>query len=64
MKITRRQLRRIIREDTTKTPQLERAVLDIFYAEGRVTMADVFDRLRMEGLTDFDIDALMVDAGL
>ncbi len=69
MKITKRQLRRIIREEknrllseqpsaeaTTITADLESAILEIFFEDGQVTTADVFDRLRMDGHSDEDID--------
>ena len=80
MKITKRQLKRIIREEkvrllseaprtptseftggTRAVPQdeLEEAIVQIFYADGQVTTADVFDRLRMDGYTDEDINAAL-----
>jgi hypothetical protein len=60
MRITKRQLKRIIKEEKRRllsesivSPEaLESAILEIFYADGGVTSADVFDRLRMDGHTD------------
>ena len=70
MKITKRQLRRIIKEEKKRLlaeaavpkEELEAAVLQVFYAEGAVASADVFDRLRMDGYTDEDISAA-IDSG-
>ena len=75
VKITKRQLKRIIREekhrlnefggplerDVGGVPQeeLEDAIVQVFFADGRVTTADVFDRLRMDGYSDEDIDISM-----
>ena len=69
MKITKRQLRRIIKEEKVRMlseqadPEimeaLSAAVLEIFYADGQVTTVDVFDRLRMDGYTDEEIDAAL-----
>jgi hypothetical protein len=67
MKITKRQLRRIVKEEKRRLiseaalPQgaLEEVILEIFYDDGQVTTADVFDRLRMYGHTDEEIDAAM-----
>ena len=72
MKITKRQQKRIIREEKQRlnefggplerdvggVPQeeLEDAIVQVFFADGRVTTADVFDRLRMDGYSDEDID--------
>ena len=71
MKITKRQLRRIIKEEKRRLlseasvaiPQeeVDRAVLQIFHSDGQVTMADVYDRLRMDGYTDEDIDRVFED---
>ena len=84
MKITKRQLRRIIREEKVRllseasdTPtsrftggmravpqdELEEAIVQIFFADGRVTSADVFDRLRMDGYTDEDVSNAIDAAG-
>jgi len=74
MRITKRQLRRIIKEEKARLlsegglaghlPQqeLEAAIVQIFYAEGTVASADVYDRLRMDGYTDEDISAA-IDSG-
>ena len=69
MRITKRQLRRIIREEKNRLlseqpsagaypvlHDLESAILEIFFEDGQVTTADVFDRLRMDGHSDEDID--------
>jgi hypothetical protein len=72
MKITKRQIRRIIKEErhrllseAGKPPltgesnvisDLESTVLQMFFATGQVTTADVFDRLRMDGHSDKDIN--------
>ena len=72
MKITKRQLRKIIREEKHRLlpeagmppltgesnviADLESAVLHMFFATGQVTTADVFDRLRMDGHSDKDIN--------
>jgi hypothetical protein len=70
MKITKRQLRRIIKEEKNRllseqpsrvqaaaiTADLESAILQIFFEDGQVSTADVFDRLRMDGHSDEDID--------
>ena len=69
MKIRKSQLRQIIKEDknrllseqpspeaTTITADLESAILQIFFEDGQVSTADVFDRLRMDGHSDEDID--------
>ena len=72
MKITKRQLKRIIKEEKQRlnefggplerdvggVPQedLEDAIVQVFFADGRVTTAAVFDRLRMDGYSDEDID--------
>ena len=71
MKITKRQLRRIIREEKNRllseqpsrdstaaaaAADLESAILEIFFEDGQVTTADVFDRMRMGGHSDEDID--------
>ena len=63
MKITKRQLKRIIKEEKRRMlseavvpkEQLEDAILNIFYVEGAVASADVYDRLRMDGYTDEEI---------
>lgn len=67
MKITKRQLRRIVKEEKRRLiseaapPQgaLEEVILEIFYEDGQVTVTDVFDRLRMYGHTDEEIDAAL-----
>tara|TARA_Y100000034_G_scaffold20080_1_gene22833 strand:+ start:351 stop:590 length:240 start_codon:yes stop_codon:yes gene_type:complete len=74
MKITKRQLRRIIREEKRRLlseasiaiPQeeVDRAVLQIFHSDGQVTMVDVYDRLRMDGYTDEDIDRVFEDISM
>ena len=74
MKIARRQLRRIIREEKRRLlseasiaiPQeeVDRAVLQIFHSDGQVTMVDVYDRLRMDGYTDEDIDRVFEDISM
>lgn len=71
MRITKRQLRRIIKEEkrrllseTIVSPEvLEVAILEIFYADGRVLTSDVFDRLRMDGYTDEDVSNAIDAAG-
>ena len=45
-------------------PRVDQAVLGVFYATGRVSVQDVFDRLRMEGMNDEEIDEALSDAGL
>ena len=42
--------------------ELEAAVLEVFFDEGQVTTAHVFDRLRMDGYSDADIDTAIDDA--
>ena len=66
MKITKRQLRRIIKEEKHKllaeqssrlTPEdIDEAVLGIFFVDGRADVTDVFDMLRSEGYSDEEID--------
>ncbi len=71
MKITKRQLRRIIREEKRRLlseavvpkEQLEDAILNIFYVEGAVASADVYDRLRMDGYTDEEISGGISNRG-
>ena len=70
MKVTKRQLRRIIKEEKKRLlteaavpkAELEAAVLQIFYADGAVGATDVYDRLRMDGYTDEEISAA-IDSG-
>jgi hypothetical protein len=70
IKITKRQLRRVIKEEKKRLlteaavpkEELEAAVLQIFYADGAVGVTDVYDRLRMDGYTDEDISAA-IDSG-
>ena len=71
MKITKRQLRRIIKEERQKLYEalppmdpaeelfgmVKDAVLELFVMNGEVRTADVFDNLRMNGLSDDEIDA-------
>ena len=70
MRITKKNLRRIIKEekrrllseqgppvgDPVPPEELEAAVLEVFFAEGQVTTADIFDRMRMDGYSDLSID--------
>ena len=66
MKITKRQLKRIIKEEKHKllaeqrsrlTPEdVDEAVLGIFYVDGRADITDVFEVLRSEGYSDEEID--------
>ena len=71
MRITKRQLRRIIREEKNRLlteaavpkAELEAAVLQIFYADGAVGATDVYDRLRMDGYTDEDISVAIESGG-
>ena len=42
--------------------ELEAAVLEVFFDEGQVTTTHVFDRLRMDGYSDADIDTAIDDA--
>jgi hypothetical protein len=67
MKITKRQLKRIIKEEKRRllaeqpnrlTPEdLDEAVLGIFYVDGSAVLGDVFDALRNEGYSNDEIDA-------
>ena len=71
MKITKRQLKRIIKEEKRRMlseavvpkEQLEDAILNIFYVEGAVTSVDVYDRLRMDGYTDEEISGGISNRG-
>jgi hypothetical protein len=71
MKITKRQLKRIIKEEKRRMlseavvpkEQLEDAILNIFYVEGAVASADVYDRLRMDGYTDEEISGGISNRG-
>jgi hypothetical protein len=70
MKITKRQLKRIIKEEKKRLlaegavpkAELEAAVLQIFYESGTVGATDVYDRLRMDGYTDEEI-SIAIDSG-
>ena len=74
MNITKRQLRRIIKEEKRRLlseasiaiPQeeVDHAVLQIFHSDGQVMMVDVYDRLRMDGYTDEDIDRVFEDISM
>ena len=74
MRITKRQLKRIIKEEkrcllseaSIAIPQeeVDRAVLQIFHSDGQVMMVDVYDRLRMDGYTDEDIDRVFEDISM
>ena len=74
MKITKRQLKRIIKEEKRRLlseasiaiPQeeVDHAVLQIFHSDGQVMMVDVYDRLRMDGYTDEDIDRVFEDISM
>ena len=67
MKVTKRQLKRIIKEEKRRllaeqrrrpTPEdVDEAVLGIFYVDGRVDITDVFEVLRSEGYSEEEIDA-------
>ena len=74
MRISKRQLRRIIKEEkrcllseaSIAIPQeeVDHAVLQIFHSDGQVMMVDVYDRLRMDGYTDEDIDRVFEDISM
>ena len=72
MKITKRQLKRIIREERRKLCEaplppmdpgedlfvmVKDTILELFVGNGEVRTSDVYNRLRMNGLSDGEIDA-------
>jgi len=70
MRVTKRQLSKIIRKEKLKlnevfaapTSALKDAVLKLFLEAGKVTTADVFDYMREDGWADDEIDAAIVEA--
>jgi len=71
VRLTKRQLQKIIKEEKKRLlseavvpkEQLEDAILNIFYVEGAVASADVYDRLRMDGYTDEEISGGISNRG-
>ena len=72
MKITKRQLRRIIKEekaklhevqDTESMEMVKDAILELFVMNGEVRTTDVFEHLRQMGFDDLDIDRGLIALG-
>lgn len=70
MKITKRQLGRIIKEERRKLHEVQDdemasvvsdAILELFFTDGEVRTADVYDYLRTSGYGEEDINSGLED---